>query len=119
MRPAEEKPLQYFERSTGSTFHRFKYEELFEELGKKLNEKIPTEWAWKLTNGNTSSYAVNTTWRIDFQIFGLKIGPYSLDLREYVNDFATLHISRVIRLVLLFVLCVYFLLSILNLLFTL
>ncbi len=110
----EKPPLQFFNRN-GDGFPEFKYDELFDDLSSTFSEKIPMDWLKRFSLGSDSG--IDLKWRIDLALLGVRIGPHTFDLRQYINDFAAMQIARVIRLILLFIVVILFLLAVFDLLF--
>ena len=113
--PVEKQPLEYFERKEDSMFPEFKYEELFEELMDLVKEKIPLDWTDGLKNGNGGQ--IDLRWKVHFTLWNQSYGPWEFDLRDYVDEVSTYDIVRILRLIALFVLCVFFLLAVMDLIF--
>ena len=87
----------------GIHFPEFQHEKLYERLDKKLSEKIDLKWMSKLSDPR--SYGnVDLTWRIDFEVLGVKVGPVEFDLRKYLDDYSKTSICDILYFVCLFLL---------------
>jgi len=102
----EKKPLQYFERSEEQFgMPKFKFEKAFNEVKDILNEKIPLDWVDTLKDP-VSNTSIDLKWTIDWDFMGAKIGPHTIDLVHYIDDFATWDIARIIRFLFVFIIAV-------------
>lgn len=114
--PFETQPLIWFERGEGDfDFPTFKYEDLFDSIEEKFKEKFPLDWLEKLTT--TDGTKIDLSWKVEFDWYEQKYGPWEFDLSEHVEAYEKMDISRIIRLILLFILCWIFLNSVLSLIF--
>ncbi len=89
----------------------FLHEKLYIELKGKLAQKIPVGWMDAFQNaesladqGSVGAGTIDLTWRIDFEIMGMKVGPYSFNFKQYLHDYASTTMAKLIWGVLLFLL---------------
>lgn len=111
----EEAPFEYFERGEGR-FPRFRYEKAFGELQDKLNEKIPLDWLGSM-NPAGGTGAPSLMFVIDFEVMRTRVGPWRWDLAVIIAEIAAMEIFRIIRMILVFLLSLYAIMTILGLVF--
>jgi hypothetical protein len=122
-----EHPLTYFERKGFGELPSFSYEGFFKDLSKKLEDKFGEKLEEKfglvllserLTHPSSGNKDLSFT--IDFQLddpFNVHVGPRKIDVGKYINDYASLPIASIIRLILLAYLGICFVLAVVKLIF--
>jgi hypothetical protein len=116
----DRKELKYFERKENFKegkyeLPEFKYDDLYTELLDKFKDKFSLGWLDRLKN--PSGYGVDLSWTIEFKWFNLHVGPYKCDVRKKINEFAATRESEIFRMILLVLLCIVFIMAILDLVF--
>jgi hypothetical protein len=113
-------PLEYFEREEGDfKLPKFKYEEVFDTLMEKFKDKLPIDFVDSFKNASAGSFQLKFT--IDFSLpqpFNVRIGPHNIDVGGYIAEFAGTSFSNTIRLILLCCVCIYFIVSVLGIIFS-
>jgi hypothetical protein len=113
-------PLEYFEREEGDfKLPKFKYEEVFDTLMEKFKDKLPIDFVDSFKNASAGSFQLKFT--IDFSLpnpFNVRVGPHNVDVGGYITQFANTSFSNTIRLILLCCVCIYFIVSVLGIIFS-
>jgi hypothetical protein len=114
-----EKPLEYYERGEGKyDLPKYKYKDVYDKLYDKFKEKLPLDFLDKFKNASSNSSDLII--RIDFSLpnpFNVHVGPEQINLSEIITDFAQSNTGNTIRLVLLVMICLYFIVSVLGVIF--
>jgi hypothetical protein len=114
-----EKPLEYFERQGEYELPKFKYEEVYDTLSDKLEQKIPMGFLDKFKNASSGSFQLK--FKVDFMLpepFDVRVGPWEVNIGEYIQNFADSNFGKIIRLILLCLVCLFFFVSVLGLIFS-
>jgi hypothetical protein len=120
--PPEESPeqeLDWFEREGEFELPKFKYEEVYETILEKFKERLPLDFVESFKNASSGSFDLII--KIDFLIpapFNFRVGPKQINVSNYITEFAQSNFGNIIRLVLLVFVCLYFIVSILGVIFT-
>jgi hypothetical protein len=115
----ETKPLEYFEREGEFELPKFKYEDVFDTIMEKFKDKLPIEFVESFKNASAGNFQLKFTIDITLpQPFEVHIGPHNVDVGGYITQFANTSFSNTIRLILLCGVCIYFLVSVLAVIFS-
>jgi hypothetical protein len=73
----------------------------------------------KFKNPSTGSFQLN--FKIDIMLpepFNVRIGPFEVNIGEYIKTFADSSFGNIIRLILLCIICLYFIVSVIAVIFS-
>jgi hypothetical protein len=104
--------LGYFAYSGG--FPEFKFSAIFEDFKSELSKKIDLSAYDRLSSGGSAEHLV---WNIDYNILGVRFGPFSIDLTNILSDVSTYSGVNIIRSILVFILYTLFIYFIFRMLF--
>jgi hypothetical protein len=113
------KPLDYFERQGEYELPKFKYEDVFDKIMGNFKEKLPVDFVESFKNASAGNFQLKFT--IDFtlpQPFDMRVGPQVINVGDYITKFADTSFSNTLRLILLCGVCIYFIVSVLGVIFS-
>lgn len=113
--PAIESPSWRFFEDVGNLIPEFDTDWIFEDLKGKISDKIPLDWIDKIKDKSGTMEPLS--WTISPGMFGVDMGTYTFAVD--FNVWTQYAPASTIRLILLFVLCLYFLFRVFGLFFAL